>query len=218
VSLIYCKGAPIKSGGCDGMDRIDQRQLINRCQLGDLGSFEELYKLYKTKALGTAYLLGGSKSIAEDIVQEAFVICYYQIKKLKSPDAFNIWFYRILIRVGWRMTAKHKNYMPFENTEAEQKNITGGYTEDSFADVSNDRLLVRDAVKKLAPPLKTVVILYYYNELTIKEIAKILDCFQGTVKSRLYKARKLLEKELEDSFKNQLNFINSRKELGLNEK
>lgn len=47
-------------------DEMDQRQLIDRCRLGDLKSFEDLYTLYKKKALGTAYLIGGSKSIAED--------------------------------------------------------------------------------------------------------------------------------------------------------
>lgn len=89
---------------------------------------------------------------------------------------------------------------------------------DDGMDPIDQSLLVRDAIKKLAPPLKTVVILYYYNELTTKEIAKILDCFQGTVKSRLYKARKQLEKGLGNSFKNEMISINSRKELGLNEK
>ncbi|KNY29403.1 RNA polymerase sigma factor [Pseudobacteroides cellulosolvens] len=199
------------------MDRTDQRELINRCQLGDLGSFEKLYELYRYKAMGTAYLIGGSRNIAEDIVQEAFVICYYQIKKLKNPDIFNIWFYRILVRVGWRMATKHKSHIDLKNTDSEQKDITCDSSRiESFADISHDRLIVRDAVKKLPPTLKTIVILYYFNELTTKEIAKILDLFQGTVKSRLHKARKLLEKELGNSFKKET--VNNRKELGLNEK
>lgn len=187
------------------MLKMDQRQLINHCQLGDLKSFEDLYLLYKQKALGTAYLIGGNKSIAEDIVQEAFVICYYQIKKLKNPDVFNTWFYRILVRVGWRMAAKHKSHASFENTDFDQKDTTiDQFNKNSDINISNDRLLIREAVKKLAPTLRTVVILFYFNEMTIKEISKILNCFEGTIKSRLYKARKLLGKELRSSFENEL--------------
>ncbi len=198
------------------MNRTDQRELVNRCQLGDLDSFEKLYSLYRHKAMGTAYLIGGSKSIAEDIVQEAFVICYYQIKKLKDPGVFNVWFYRTLVRVGWRMAAKHKSHITLESEENSINSFS--FSDNEFADVSNDRLLVRDAVKKLSQPLKNVVILYYYNELTTKEIAKILDCFQGTVKSRLHKARKLLEKELGNSFKDDQDLLNNRREFGLNGK
>ena len=186
---------------------MDQRQLIDHCQLGDLDSFEELYRLYKQKALGTAYLIGGSKHLAEDIIQEAFVICYYKIKELKNPDVFNIWFYRIVVRVGWRMAAKHKTHVSYENMNYDQNSSSNDSSfESDYEDKSNVRLLVREAIKKLTPPLKTVVILYYFNELTIKEIAKILDCFQGTVKSRLYKARKLLKKELSFPFVEESNW------------
>nr|WP_243663018.1 sigma factor [Hydrogenispora ethanolica] len=46
--------------------------------------------------------------MAEDIVQEAFIRCYKEIRQLKEPDAFNSWFYKILIRCGWRLLAKNK--------------------------------------------------------------------------------------------------------------
>lgn len=197
---------------------MDQRQLINRCQLGDLDSFEELYKLYKQKALGTAYLIGGNSGVAEDIVQEAFVICYHQIKHLKNPDVFNIWFYRILIRAGWRLTAKNKHHVSFNSVNIDPEDNTGGYfSVNSSADLINDRILVREAIRKLAAPLKTVIILYYFNEPSIKEISNITDCFQGTVKSRLYKARKILGKELGASFTNEYGTEFCGKEIKVNE-
>lgn len=193
---------------------MDQRQLINHCQLGDLNSFEELYMLYKQKALGTAYLIGGNKNIAEDIVQEAFVICYNQIKQLKNPDVFNIWFYRIIVRVGWRMATKQKSHASYENMDIDKYfNSNDCFIGNGNNDKSNDRLIVREAIMKLTLPLKTVVILYYFNELTIKEISEILDCFQGTIKSRLHKARKLLKKELSNSFEDEFNFKFREEEL-----
>lgn len=195
---------------------MDQRELINRCQLGDLVSFEELYGLYSKKALGMAYIIGGSRNMAEDIVQETFITCYNHINRLKNPEVFNIWFYRILVRVGWRMANKQKAHIPLENSETENISSDGDFNVDeSHIDIINNRLLIREAIKKLTPPLKNVVILYYFNELTVREISKILDCFQGTVKSRLHTARKQLEKELRCAFTSE--FHTRGKELKLNE-
>lgn len=180
---------------------MDQRQLVNHCRSGDLDSFEELYRLYRQKALGTAYLIAGRKNLAEDIVQEAFILCYSQIRRLKNPDAFSTWFYRLLVRVAWRMSAKQKSTLSYEDGDAGQGELPPDPSADGGnPDFFDDRILVREAVKKLSPQLKTVVIMYYFNELSIKEIARVLDCFEGTVKSRLHKARKMLEKELKVSF------------------
>lgn len=190
---------------------MDERQIINHCQLGDLSSFEELFNTYKHKALGTAYLISGSKSIAEDIVQEAFIICYFKLKSLKNPDVFNIWFYRILVRVGWRMAQKNKSHVSIDD-----KNCELLLEDNSRIDTMDDRLLIREAVEKLSPTLRTTVILFYFNEISIKQIARILNCFEGTVKSRLHKARKLLEMELKSSFEDGLNFRIEGKELNQN--
>ncbi len=63
-------------------------------------------------------------------------------------------------------------------------------------DLITGKLLIRQKIQTLKLPLKTVLILYYYNDMSVKEISKVLDCFEGTVKSRLFKARKILKKEL----------------------
>jgi RNA polymerase sigma-70 factor (ECF subfamily) len=55
---------------------------------------------------------------------------------------------------------------------------------------------IQEAVNKLSDPLRTVIVLFYYNDMHIKDIAKVLECFEGTVKSRLHCARKVLRKEL----------------------
>jgi RNA polymerase sigma factor (sigma-70 family) len=60
--------------------------------------------------------------------------------------------------------------------------------------------MVRQAVKRLSLPLKTVIILYYFDDMSIQEISTVLNCFQGTVKSRLHNARKHLAKDLRSYF------------------
>jgi Sigma-70 region 2 len=87
---------------------LERSDLIKRCQTGDKYAFEELYKLSCHQAIKTAYLISGQRDMAEDIVQEAFIQCYKEIRKLKEPDAFNSWFYKILIRCGWRLLSKSR--------------------------------------------------------------------------------------------------------------
>jgi RNA polymerase sigma factor (sigma-70 family) len=181
----------------EGGKVLDIIDLIKRCQLGDLESFEQLYRIYSKNALGTAYLIAGHKGIAEDIVQEAFFQCYKEIKSLRDPGAFDVWFYKLLIRLAWKMSSKHKAAISTADIDFETANNCCSLSLEP--DVEENKLMVQEAVAKLSSHLKTVVILYYFNDMTIKQIAMVLGCFQGTVKSRLHNAKKLLQKELEES-------------------
>jgi RNA polymerase sigma-70 factor (ECF subfamily) len=181
----------------EGGKVLDTITLIKRCQLGDLESFEQLYKIYSKNALGTAYLIAGHKGIAEDIVQEAFFQCYKEIKGLRDPCAFDVWFYKMLVRLAWKMSSKQKLVISTE--EIDNEAIYNGSSLSSESEGAENKLIVHEAISKLSPPLKTVVILYYFNDMTIKQIAIVLNCFQGTVKSRLHNAKKLLQKELNES-------------------
>lgn len=174
---------------------MDDINLIQRCKEGDLDAFNVLFKKYSVQAVRTVYLITGQKAIAEDIVQEAFIKCYSEIKKLKHPEAFHSWFYRLLTRICWRYCSKEKSNLSTEINYNCKDTISDNYTLSDITEKSEIRELVNKALDKLSIPLKTTVILYYYNELSIKEISRALGCFEGTVKSRLHNARKLLKKE-----------------------
>jgi RNA polymerase sigma factor (sigma-70 family) len=173
---------------------LDKTTLIKRCQLGDLESFEQLYRLYSKNAMGTAYLIAGHKGIAEDIVQEAFFQCYKEIKHLKDPDTFDVWFYKVLMRLGWKMSAKCRDKKILDGDSLEVSCFNCSL--DTELSTQETRLVVHQAIERLSAPLKTVIILHYFNDLTIKQISMVLGCFQGTVKSRLHNAKKMLQIEL----------------------
>ncbi len=191
----YYKGAPINVER--GM-LVEDKELIERCQRGDAAGFSQIYSLYGKNALGTAYLISGHKGIAEDIVQETFIQCFLCIKKLQTPEAFDVWFYKILLRTGRRMVKRHNQVISVGDRNIEDFSAESG--SDSGIHRSEIRMEVRNALDKLSLPLKTVAILYYYNDMTVEEIAKVLGCFSGTVKSRLHNARKKLYGELNGVF------------------
>lgn len=194
----------------------DLANLIKRCQAGDSGSFSELYHLQKKKALGTAYLIANQKGIAEDIVQETFIECFRKIKTLKDPVTFEAWFYKILVRTGWRMVKSNNRFLLMGEQNIE--GLKAIMDSQSDLDASETGMMIQEALAQLSFPLKTVVILFYFNDMSVAEIAKVLGCFPGTVKSRLYKARIKLQDILKEEKHQEpaVNlFFNGRKEYGL---
>lgn len=201
----------------EGGRNLDIAALVKHCQSGDLQSFSELYKIYSQNALGTAYLIAGRKGLAEDIVQEAFIQCFRAIKSLRNVQTFDVWFYKILVRTGWRMVSKCSSFIMVEDMENETFKTDCTY--DTNLDSFETSISVHDAVNKLSIPLRTVIILYYFNDMTIKEISSVLGCFEGTVKSRLHNARKALQEILgEGDEEYTLDGFNSGKECSLNDR
>ncbi|MEW6572379.1 MAG: sigma-70 family RNA polymerase sigma factor [Bacillota bacterium] len=93
---------------------MDEISLVKRCQQGDRDAFRTLVERLSTKALRTAYLIVNRKDTAEDVVQEAFIQCYREIKRLRSPETFETWFYRMLVRLSRRIASKEKGRLSLE--------------------------------------------------------------------------------------------------------
>ncbi len=200
---------------------MDDVELVTRCQSGDIEAFDHLYTKYSSSALKTAYLITGNRQFAEDVVQETFIKCFREMNRLKDPKAFKAWFYRILTNLCWRMKPREKVHL---SIEALSDQGLDAFVNDSGLndpmEAKELQKIVMGAVDSLDTPMKAVIILYYFNDLSIKEIAKAMKCLEGTVKSRLYYGRKQLKKIIE---KNTLisvyfdQFIEG-KEFGYNEK
>ncbi|WP_304509698.1 RNA polymerase sigma factor [Anaerotignum sp.] len=170
--------------------------LVLELQHGDEKAFESIFELYKVKAVRTAYLLTGSKTLADDIAQEAFVQCFLKIHTLKDPCQFKTWFFKCLTRIAWKMAKKEKTAVPVENIYEMADSKDSEEVEMDFLkkEFSAD---IMKLINTLDEKQKTTILLYYYNEFSISEIAAVMGCFEGTVKSRLHTARKNLKKGLE---------------------
>nr|WP_252249966.1 sigma-70 family RNA polymerase sigma factor [Clostridium sp. ZBS13] len=181
---------------------------IIRCKLGEKEAFQELLQTIEKKALATAYFLSGKRGIAEDILQETYMKCFMEIDKLKDPEAFKVWFFRILVRTGWKMSKKQSMLVPTDITsENEALFYNEKQNEENIIDTYETKHIVKSAINNLSENLKTVVILYYFNDMSIEEISKVTGCFKATVKSRLFYARGALKKQLGDCFENQNHLV-----------
>ncbi len=178
---------------------MDRQETIRLCRQGNIDAFEELYRQNFKKALQTAYLITGNKTLAEDAVQETFYQCYMDIKNLKDPKAYDAWFHKILVRTCWKMAKKERRKQQElldENSYQKCLNASWGDKLYDTLQQAETKKVLYDAINNLSDVLKVTLILFYFNEMSIKEIAVISGCFESTVKSRLYKARKKIEEEL----------------------
>lgn len=174
--------------------------IIKCCQQGEEAAYDKLYAATYKKALWTAYLIAGHMDIAEDIIQEAFFECFRNIKKLKKPEVFPVWFNRILIRTCWRIVLKEKKKLVTSYDDDLLAELESENNDFEGIEVKQTKLIIRKAINRLNPLMRTTIILYYYNNMTIKEIGEVMHCFEGTVKSRMHYAKKSLEKELKFEF------------------
>jgi len=175
---------------------MNEFDLIVSIQNGDSDSFRKLYELYRNKAVRTAYLITGNGATAEDVVQEAFVKCYFEIGKLQNPQCFRTWFYKLLVRTAWRYAKTEKKNVPVQDVFEESKTAGEKSVEQQYLDAERSNLLY-EQIRKLDKKKRTAVMLFYYSELSTKEIARVMGCLEGTVKSRLHFARKILKNNLE---------------------
>lgn len=178
---------------------MEEEELVKKMISGDRDAFAGLMEKYQPQALRAAYLISGSHADSEDIVQETFVACYLNRKQLKNPEAFKGWFYKTLSRNAWKICGKKKREQPADEIYPENTAAPGELLE-SFI-LKEEENAVCEAIKELPVKQRTVIVLYYYNQMTIKEIAKICGCLEGTVKSRLFNGKARLKAMLTENEK-----------------
>lgn len=178
--------------------------LIKRSQKGDINSFEELIKEYKKIAYNIALKMLKNKEDAEDVSQEALIKVYKSINRFNMDSSFKTWLYRIVVNTCLDHVRKNK-----ENPISIDQPIRSGHDE-FYMDVEDNRptpqevletkltqKMVMDAVNELEEDFKSIIILRDINDLSYEEIAEVLECNIGTVKSRISRGRQKLKEILE---------------------
>ncbi|NEN84067.1 RNA polymerase sigma factor [Paenibacillus elgii] len=154
------------------------REEVIKAQKGDKEAFIGLIRRMEQRLYNVSRSILPNDEDCADAAQEAIVKAYKGLHALKDPNLFSTWLIRILINECNKIWNTKRKYV--SGAAAEQSYIMEGYEE---------KLEIREAVEKLERPLKVVVVLYYFEDLPIKQIAEILELPEGTIKSRLNRAR-----------------------------
>jgi RNA polymerase sigma-70 factor (ECF subfamily) len=192
----------IKEGG-NAMDDIE-KLLVARTKKGDVAAFEELINGYEKKAYNIAYRMMSNEEDAKDMAQEAFIKIYKSIKGFREESSFSTWLYRIVTNTCLDELRKRKRSetVPLEINFQNDKgtaHIEIGADKETPEDICErieKRQLIHNAIDSLNEDYKTVIILRDIQGFGYAEIASILNCSLGTVKSRINRARNMLKEKL----------------------
>lgn len=177
--------------------------LVLKAQQGDNNAFDKLVKKYQDKVLYLAYDLVGSYDDAQDIAQNAFLRAYHNLNRFKGEASFSTWLYRIVVNltIDFRRAETRKRQILIEEPIDE-------YEKNTFKDKQKgpDQLLelkdindqIEIAINKLPHHQRVAFVLRHYYDMSMKEIAEILKCEPGTVRSHLFRATNKLRAELKE--------------------
>ena len=181
-----------------------ETELVARAREGDATAFEEIYRRYDRRIFNTVLQIVRNEEDAADITQEAFVRAYRSLKNLRSDEAFTSWLFRIAIN----LSRNHLRSRPHFRMESLDEFATSGDDEQELQipDTTHDparaiethemQNFVRKAVGQLSAAHREVVTLHHLEGMRVDDIARILNCSVGTVKSRLSRARDELKRKL----------------------
>jgi len=170
----------------------DLKKLIRKAKNGNVDAFSALITMYKGQVFRHAYAMVNDRMEAEDIAQEAFVKAYYSLSKLDHEYAFVSWLTRIVTNLCYDRLKKIQKKTSMQ-TEIDEQEVSKSA---SNIEQANMRIQLQEAMKKLSPEHRSVLVLRDIQGYSYNEIAKIVDIPLGTVKSRINIARKILKNEL----------------------
>ena len=180
----------------EGEGRMTDDEAIRRCQDGDHDAFRHLVERYKNALYGTAYVMTGNAAHAEEHVQEAFLSAWRGIRTFRRGLPVKPWLMRILVNtVLSQQRRRTLTTVPIE--ESLLPGTTPG-PQDSV-EASENREAVRQALARLSLEHRQVVVLRYFADLTVPQVARSAGVREGTVKSRLHRALRQMRELLEQS-------------------
>jgi RNA polymerase sigma-70 factor (ECF subfamily) len=162
-----------------------QRQLVERAQAGDHAAFSDLVRTAYPRLHGVARLILRDPERAQDAVQEALVRAWRHVRALRDPDAWDAWLHRLTVHACYRWAGKVKRR---EEVELHvMPDLEPAHPSDLATSVAERDRMGR-ALGRLPIDLRAVVVLHFYLDLTLTEVADVLQIPVGTVKSRLNRA------------------------------
>lgn len=153
--------------------------LVLRAQAGDREALDELFKLVQEPLYRYIASLVGARTLAEDILQEVFILIYRKLRWLREPELFRPWAYRIATREAFRHLKRERRWTDSSVDETVLEELPAPVRDSLTPE------LVSQLVEQVSPASRAVIVLHYLHEMQLDEVADVLGVALGTVKSRL---------------------------------
>lgn len=181
---------------------IDQR-LVERVQAGDKRAFDLLVKQYQHKIIGLIGRYVYDSHEAMDIAQEAFIKAYRALPGFRGDSAFYTWLYRIAINTAKNHLVSRGRRPPDVDVDVDDAQYLGAESQLRDLDTPENSLyrdelekVVRDTLERLPEDLRVALTLREFDGMSYEDIANVMGCPVGTVRSRIFRAREAIDKEI----------------------
>lgn len=174
---------------------MDIAKLVEQAKKGNDEAFELLISSVRNKLYRTAYSYVRNEQDALDIYQETIYKAYTSLKTLKKPESFQSWIVKILVYKSIDFIRRDSRYF-----STDDENIFAELISEAGENYIAHSMDLSEAFKLLDPKYKTIILLRYYHDLSISDIASMMDYPEGTVKSHLNRAKKELRPILKEGY------------------
>lgn len=175
---------------------IHDKLLVMRAQAREEGAFQQLVVQYERRILYYIHRILGNDADRDDVMQEIWIRVFLKINTLRAPEAFPVWLYKIAHDVTVSQLRKRKRREATVLT-VEHVTVVANSSDWNELELFDNAELVHEALGQLSLPHREVLTLRFLEELELSDIAEVVGCGVGTVKSRLHYAKSAMRKLLE---------------------
>jgi RNA polymerase sigma-70 factor (ECF subfamily) len=188
---------------------VEEHDLVRRARQGDLEAYDDLVKRYQERIYATVYHMTSNHEDANDLAQESFIKAFQALKSFKGGSTFYTWLYRIAVNktINFLKQRKNRSHMSLDDLDFHAEHdpdlvaLISDKTPRRAAGLSELQEKLNAALMKLSEPHRLVVVLHDVQGRSHDEIAEVMECNIGTVRSRLFYARQQLQGYLADYLK-----------------
>jgi RNA polymerase sigma-70 factor, ECF subfamily len=181
------------TGRCD---EDGDAELLRQAAAGDLVALERLFMRYQRQIYQLALGVTREVETAEEILQDTFYRLYKHAADLDGSTPLLPWLYRVAANLSYNQARRRRPWTEPFHALAERLFAPARRSPEQIAEQHELQVIVRKTIEELSPNHRAVLVLHYLHDYSIPEVAGILECPEGTVKSRLHHARKLLKARL----------------------
>ncbi len=180
-------------------------ELVRRVQAGDKKAFDILVLKYQQKVINLVNRYMHDQDLSMDVAQEAFIKAYRGLKNFRGDSAFYTWLYRIAINTAKNHLVSKSRRMPATDIDAQEAEQYESQSANGLRHIDSPEhetlkeeihRTIMTAIDALPEDLRTAITLRELEGLSYEDIATTMDCPIGTVRSRIFRAREAIEKEL----------------------
>src|SRR5450432_1436858 len=187
----------------------EESALVHRARQGDLAAYDDLVKRYQERIYATIYHMTSNHEDANDLAQDSFIKAFQALKSFKGGSSFYTWLYRIAVNktINFLKQRKNRINMSLNDLDFNTENnpdlvaLISEKTPQRDAGLKELQEKLNAAMLKLSEPHRLVVVLHDVQGMSHEEVAQVMDCNIGTVRSRLFYARQQLQSLLTDYLK-----------------